>query len=54
MKLRKVHFRPDIGPKRDQFFPSLTGPQAQRFRAARVSKRSFRILAPELAMGKAR
>jgi hypothetical protein len=29
MKLRKVHFRPDIGPKRDQFFPSLTGPQAQ-------------------------
>jgi hypothetical protein len=29
MKLRKVHFRPDIAPKRDQFFPSLTGPQAQ-------------------------
>jgi hypothetical protein len=29
MKVRKVHFRPNIAPKRDQFFPSLTGPQAQ-------------------------
>jgi hypothetical protein len=29
MKVRKVHFRPNIAPKRGRFFPSLTGPQVQ-------------------------